>query len=157
MKLTTFSIFYISLSLLLVSIAEAKIYKWKDDKGQVHYASTPPKADIKTSILTKDLLFINKNEPVSKNKQTNKSLKTNNQDPIKSSNKKVKACRKKRKNLNLLQKNLITTWIENGKETQLSGQFRKEKIESLKEELIEYCDSNSIKTKEKSLVVPRGL
>lgn len=38
----------ISLSLTIPSVTMAKVYKWTDEQGKVHYTATPPPAKLKT-------------------------------------------------------------------------------------------------------------
>ena len=145
MKLITVSLFSITLSLLLVTLTEAKIYKWEDAKGQVHYASVPPNSSKKTSGLTKDFLFIKDHrKPIKETKPNNLENKNKNKNNKTSSTSKIpkakrSLCNKKQKNLKMLLDNPIVTWIEEGKEIQLSGQLLEDKIEALQEDLAESC------------------
>lgn len=144
--ITALAISFSALSL----IAEAKIYKWKDDKGQVHYASTPPKPHEKNFDLEKDLSFFSKaatavpdnvDEKMDEKQKTNHKLK-------KSSEKRLKFCHQERRNLTLLKKNSTVTWIEKDKETQLSGKLLEDKIQTVEKNIKINCPTENQKQQE---------
>ena len=144
MKQVIITTLAISFSFLSV-ITEAKIYKWKDAKGQIHYASTPPKPSEKNFELKKDFSFSNKSATTSENKvaiKKDKLQETDSNEAKKTSNKKLEFCRKEKNNLKLLQQNSTVTWIENGKETPLSGKMLEDKIQVIKENIQTNCPAN---------------
>lgn len=143
-KMMTFSVVSLFFTaLFFLSIAEAKVYKWQDEKGQTHYASTPPKSNEKTTIIGKNSLLMQTKPNTNKKTDNNKTLSsTEDKTTFSSKRSKVKRvfCDKKIKNLALLKSNLVVTWIEKGKEIQLSGDSRNDKINALEEDLRDNCD-----------------
>jgi hypothetical protein len=129
-----FLIALFAITLLFFSVVKAEIYKWKDAKGQIYYASVPPKPSDKISSLEKNILSLHAKA------NTANTADKKNKPLSKISKKKRIYCDKNIKNLKLLKNNIIVTWIEKGKEIQLSGRLRDDKIESLATDLRDNCD-----------------
>lgn len=138
---------------LLISLStQAKIYKWTDEKGQVHYTATPPpqknkriKAeDIEDEIRSK----AGKYRPPAKSESSDKetvALKSDakeGEDPkLEGPDKKlINYCKSQRKNLNQLKKNYRNVWVDvKGKKTNLTQEQRKEKVSYLMKRISEDC------------------
>ena len=134
--------FMIAASFLMVTITEAQIYKWKDAKGQIHYASTPPRPNEKSSELKKDLSFLSSSPSTSEGnvaKKKDKSQNIDSEETQKTLNKKLDFCSKEKNNLKLLQQNTAVTWLENGKKIPLSGKMIEDKIQVIKESIKTHC------------------
>ncbi|RTZ67565.1 MAG: hypothetical protein DSZ29_00575 [Aquificaceae bacterium] len=139
----------------LSAIAEAQVYKWKDNKGQIHYASAPPKPSEKSFDLEKGLIFSSKATTASPNKvetkTENEHKKTNDESSTlkEPSQQKLTFCAKERKKLALLTKNTNVTWIENGKEIPLSGKLLEEKILLTEKSIQTNCTAKIVKEEDK--------
>ena len=140
MKLPIITTLVIALSFLTVTITEAKVYKWKDAEGVLHYSSTPPKPTEKVSDL-KDDLRITDNKAAAHKPQAAKSAKKANEKKIARDKKRKKRnyCNGQRKNFELLKRNLNVKWIEGGKSKKLSPEQRKNKLRSLEENIRTDC------------------
>jgi hypothetical protein len=145
MKLPIITTLAIALSVLTATLVEAKVYKWQDADGVIHYASTPPKPDEKISGLKDDLRITDNRSAAHKNEQ-----ETQNNDEINKKNKEQKQnrnekerkqnyCDGQRRNLTLLKRNLKVKWIENGKSTELNSEQRNEKLRALEDSISADC------------------
>lgn len=128
----------------------AEIYKWTDNKGQVHYTATPPtQKKVKAQeIEDKILMSAGKFDPstVSENKETTadkeedaeeSSTKTGaNSKPTKQL---IDFCKGQRKSLKLLKSSQNITWKRLGKETKLTAAQRKAKIKETKSSITKDC------------------
>ena len=140
--ITTLAISFSVLSIL----AEAQVYKWTDIKGQIHYSATPPKPNEKILGLKKDLTFSSKATTTNPNNvdtkaDEQKETKDELHELKKTSKQKLAFCKRERTNLALLKENKKVTWIENGKETPLSGEMLKNKIQIVEKNIQTNCTS----------------
>ncbi len=141
MKLPIITTLVIALSFLSVTITEAKVYKWKDAEGIMHYSSTPPKPTEKVSDL-KDDLRITDNKAIAHKSQAENKTDTEANKKKQARDKKRKKrnyCNGQRKNLELLKRNLNVKWIEKGKSTKLSAEQREDKLRSLEDSITANC------------------
>jgi len=140
--------------LLVMSIqSHAKIYKWTDANGQVHYTAQPPtqkKQRIKaTNIEDKIRAQAGKYRAP---KKAEKTAATDSSDTTDTDEKKsddelsgpdkqlVKYCDGQRNNLAQLKKNFRNIWIDaKGKKTNLTQEQRKEKVAMLQNEINSNC------------------
>jgi len=154
MKLPIITTLVIALGFLTVTITEAKVYKWKDAEGVMHYSSTPPKPTEKISEL-KDDLRITDNKAMAHKPQAEAKTDAEADEKKKARDKKRKKrnyCNGQRKNLALLKRNLNVKWIEKGKSTKLSAEQRKDKLRSLENSISTDCsygDAGIDRSKEK--------
>jgi hypothetical protein len=145
MKLPTITTCVIALFFLSSTTINAKVYTWKDENGITHYAATPPRPSEKISQLTDDLRLINNKATTQHTKQEESIASTKNdakKKPHVSKEKNRDYCEEKQKNLILLKKHTQVKWIENGKNTKLSKEQRKDKIHSLEENIRTDCSYN---------------
>ena len=141
MKLPIITTLIIALSFLVFTLAEAKVYKWKDAEGVVHYSSTPPKPSEKISDLKEDLhITDNKALAHKSQRETKASAKEeNNKKSHSQKTKKRNYCNGLRRNLVLLKRNLKVKWVQNGKSTELNAEQRQDKLRSLEESIDNEC------------------
>ena len=134
--------------------AHAKIYKWTDSKGAVHYSATPPKTQKKAKLKVKNIeseirLAAGKSHPA-KNKVKNKD-KDANQEEVDQKNKNselsppdkklVDYCKTQKTNLESLKNNFRNIWIDpSGKRTKLNQKQRQEKVDYLKSRIKRDCN-----------------
>ena len=156
MKLPLITTLAIALGFLSVTFTEAKVYKWKDAEGVMHYSSVPPKPTEKITHL-KDDLKITDNKAIAddaseedkpKEKTEEKKERTNGNEDIEKANltNKQNFCDGQRKNLELLKRNHKVKWIENGKDTELTADQRKDKIRLLEDSVNNDCNNNDQQT-----------
>ncbi len=132
MKLPIITTVIITLSFLVFTLAEAKVYKWKDAEGIVHYSSTPPKPSEKISDLKEDLPLAHKSQQETKKEENNKNTRSKR-------TRKRDYCNGQRRNLALLKRNLKVKWVQNGKSTRLNAEQRQDKIRSLEDSINDDC------------------
>ncbi|HIP81137.1 MAG TPA: DUF4124 domain-containing protein, partial [Leucothrix mucor] len=106
--LTKQTILIFLLSLTVISPAMAKIYKWTDANGKMHYTSTPPPANIKVKE-SKEL-------KIHKTKKSSLTFKHKPSAPIAATKKKKKNKVKSKKSV----KNKNTTLVDECKNTSLA-------------------------------------
>lgn len=144
MKLPIITTFAIALSIATVTFVEAKVYKWQDANGVVHYSSSPPKPDEKVSGLKDDLRITDNRSVTSsseedqKNNQPKKEIKEQKQARSEKE-RKQNYCDGQRRNLALLQKNLKVKWVQNGKSVELNSEQRNEKLRALENSISADC------------------
>lgn len=161
----------ISLALLVISASttvSAKIYKWIDDEGQMHYTQRPAPAgkdatDIEQEIRHAADLPTSSSSKAAKAKVgkygTKPAAETKNKDPEKKEvaekrseddkqaensvaeyEKKLKEyCEKQTANLDALNSDTPIAWQDEGKTKLLSNSERKDKIESIQTSIEENC------------------
>jgi hypothetical protein len=145
MKLPIIITLAIALSVLTATLTEAKVYKWQDANGVVHYSSAPPKPNEKVSGL-KDNLRITDNksaahkgaEEMQKDSESNKEI-TKKKQARSEKERKQNYCDGQRRNFALLKRNLNVKWIENGKSTDLNSEQRNEKLRALEDSISADC------------------
>jgi len=137
-----------TLALVLSVNAQAKIYKWTDANGQVHYTAQPPvtkkKASKAVNIEDEIRAKAGKYRPPAKNttaKSDKDGEEKKSEDDLAGPDKKlVKYCDSQRNNLKQLQKNFRNVWIDiKGKKTNLNQEQRREKVAYLKAKIKEDC------------------
>ena len=130
-------------SFSLVSTSFAEIYKWTDQKGQVHYTQHPGPGnkadqlvDMKNQQMTRKSNAADSAELAQeKERQEEKAALA------KSYKEKLnKFCAQQRKNLKILGSAKPIAWEEDGETQLLSKQERHEKIDDIKDSLEENCD-----------------
>ncbi len=132
---------------------QAKIYKWTDTKGVVHYSATPPSLKKTTKQKVKNIenkirfaagKSSTEKKNISNNEPENKADKVNNQNEnseLAGPDKKlVDYCKAQRNNLKSLKNNFRNVWIDkSGKRTNLNQKQRKEKVDYLKSRIEKDC------------------
>lgn len=153
--ITLLSLLALSLSTLAFDTSvQAKIYKWTDANGQVHYSAKPPMQK-KIKVKPKDiedqiLMSAGKFDPskVSKNKASEENQEKTEKNEEDGDNKNAKSkptkqlidfCKNQRKSLKLLKNNQNVSWEQFGKKTNLSAAQRKSKIKNIKSGISEDC------------------
>lgn len=143
----------LTLSALLATLpAQAKIYKWTDANGQVHYTAQPPKQTKKSAIKAKNIEAEIKSKAgkyrgPSKTASTEKvaatpAAETKKKEPELAGPDKqlIDYCKGQRANVAQLKKNFRTIWVDaKGKKTRLSQAQRKEKVASIQKSIDETC------------------
>ncbi len=133
-----------------VTSIQAKIYKWTDANGAVHYSATPPKSNKKSKIDVKDIE--DKIRFAAGRPRTSNSNQTIEGPVAESENKKesdklappsaklIKYCKSQRSNLKKLKDNFNTTWVSaSGKKSLLSQKQRKEKVKEIRKSISTEC------------------
>lgn len=142
---TTISAF----ALLLSTSANAKIYKWTDAKGVVHYTANKPvhkkikSEDIEDKILSAAGKYKAPKKSASKStaESGKKSSKDKKESKLSGPNAELQSyCNKQRTNLEQLQKNFRNVWKGiDGKETKLDQKQRQEKVNYLQRRIQDDC------------------
>jgi len=145
MKLPIITTLAIALSIATVTLVEAKVYKWQDANGVVHYSSAPPKPNEKVSGLKDDLRITdNKSAAHKGEEETQTDSQTDKKAPEQKQarsekQRKQNYCDGQRRNFALLKRNLKVKWVENGKSTELSSEQRNEKLRTLEDSISADC------------------
>lgn len=138
----------VSLSALFLvfsaSLATAKIYKWTDANGSVHYSATPPKQKkIKAQNIEDKIRYAAGKPQYPTESSENKSEDKAEQKDEKlagPSKKLVSYCKQQRTNLRQLKDNFNTKWVDpSGKETLLTQKQRKDKVKEIKKSIVSGC------------------
>ena len=141
----------ITLSLLAFTLSitsiQAKIYKWTDANGAVHYSSTPPKHNKKIKVKDiEDKIRYAAGKPKSTAKNTERFENPDKQDEKNEdklappSAQLIKYCKTQRSNLKQLKENFNTVYVSpNGKKTLLSQQQRKKKVKEIRKSISTEC------------------
>lgn len=138
---------------LLMSVnSSAKIYKWTDSNGQVHYSAQPPvqkEKRIKSeNIEDKIRANAGKYRPPSNtkvarttNNDASQSSSDNTDNELSGPNKKlIKYCNNQRKNVKQLKKNFRNVWVDvKGNKTSLTQEQRKEKVALIESKIKTDC------------------
>jgi len=138
-----------SLALLMSVNVQAKIYKWTDANGQVHYTAQPP-AQKKLRVKAKNIedkirANAGKYRPPTKTKvaatDTDDTSENKSDEKLSGPNAQlVKYCDSQRNNVKQLRKNFRNVWIDaNGKKTSLDQKQRKEKVAMLEAKIKTDC------------------
>lgn len=142
-----------TLALVMSIQSHAKIYKWTDANGQVHYTAQPPaqkKLRIKATNIEDEIKSKAGKYRAPKNAEktaaTDSSIKSDSEenksdDELAGPNKQlIKYCKGQRNNLAQLKKNFRNIWIDaKGKKTSLTQEQRKEKVALLQDEINSNC------------------
>lgn len=143
-----------ALTLSLSMSSYAKIYKWTDSKGVVHYSATPPKklqkkAKHKVKNIEKKIRFAAGRSHTSKNKgKDQKALKNKRNEEQENTDselsppekKLVDYCKAQKVNLKSLKSNFRNIWIDTkGKKTKLTQKQRQQKVDFLKDRIKKDC------------------
>ncbi len=142
-----------TLALVMSINSHAKIYKWTDANGQVHYTAQPPaqkKLRIKATNIEDQIKAkagkYRAPKNVEKTAATDASTKSDSEekksdDELAGPDKQlVKYCDGQRNNLAQLKKNFRNIWIDaKGKKTNLTQEQRKEKVAILQNEINSNC------------------
>ena len=145
MKLPIITTLIIALSVLTATLTEAKVYKWQDANGVVHYSSSPPKPDEKFSGLKDDLRITDNKSAADKGAEETQKVSeadkkiTEKKQARSEKERKQNYCDGQRRNLALLKRNLNVKWIENGKSTDLNSEQRNEKLRALEDSISADC------------------
>ena len=137
--------------LTLNTAAHAKIYKWTDAKGVIHYSATPPAQAQKTKFkdIEEKIRFAVGKAPADEDKAntnastTNEATSKEEKDPKLSppSKKLISYCKTQRANLAALKTNFNNIWVEpNGTRKKLNQKERKEKVQYLIKKITEECE-----------------
>lgn len=128
----------------------AKIYKWTDTKGVVHYSATPPaskkKAKEEVKNIESKIRFaagkhrsskVAKKEKSTENNQKKEKDETELSPPDK---KLLDYCKSQRSNLKSLKNNFRNIWVDQtGKRTKLNQKQRQEKVDYLANRIKQDC------------------
>jgi len=134
-----------ALSLTYSINTQAKIYKWTDAKGVVHYSATPPAIKKKVKNIESEIrLAAGKHRPSKSDKkeenQKDKDQKTEESELSSPDEKLVDYCKSQRNNLKSLTNNFRNIWIDpSGKKTRLNQKQRQEKVDYLKNRIEKDC------------------
>ena len=134
---------------------QAKIYKWTDQQGVIHYSATPPVVnsaktkveDIESKIRshagkastqsTRTYNTYDTQQKLAKKKNKGQSI----EEKLKGPNKRLVAyCMGQRRNLEQIKNNYRTTWVEKGKKVKLDQAQRKEKAKYLADQISKNCE-----------------
>lgn len=157
-------------SVILTSIAtfalvmsvntHAKIYKWTDANGQVHYTAQPPtqkKLRVKAKNIEDQIKSQAGKYRAPKAEKTASTIDTKtdseeskSEDELAGPDKQLmKYCNGQRNNLKQLRKNFRNIWVDaKGKKTALNQEQRKEKVATLQDEINSAC--SEVKTSKSS-------
>ena len=144
-KPTTITLSLLAITLSITSI-QAKIYKWTDANGSVHYSATPPKHSKKSKLKVKDIedkiRYAAGKPRIHKSNQTSEGPVTqkDNDKLAPPSSKLIKYCKSQRSNLKQLKENFNTTWVSpNGKKSLLTQKERKNKVKAIRKIISTEC------------------
>ena len=128
----------------------AKIYKWTDAKGVVHYSATPPATKKKVKNIESEIRLAagkhrpsktDKKEANTENSQKAKEEKAEGSELSSPDKKLIDYCKSQRNNLKSLKNNFRNVWIDpSGKKTKLNQKQRQEKVDYLKNRIEKDCD-----------------
>jgi hypothetical protein len=137
------------LSLLFAASSHAGLYKWTDDKGQVHYSDTQPDkekaqqlnpttslpsgVEKEQSAFDKQVEDMNKRLAEEKKQQQEADKKAEEQEMIK------KRCQTLRENMQVLVTKNRASKIVDGKRVIIPYEERVEKMEKIRKEMDEFC------------------
>ena len=145
----------VSLSLLAITLSvtsiQAKIYKWTDANGAVHYSATPPKVNKKSKLDVKDIedkiRFAAGKPSAGSSKKSVEGPVSEGEDKEESSKlappspKLIKYCKSQRSNLKQLKENFNTIWVsKSGKKALLSQKQRKDKVKEIRKTITTECE-----------------
>lgn len=136
MKKTLFITCLCSLALTISSSSHAKIYKWTDNKGVIHYSATPPPPQTKEKAKNiEDKIRFAAGKYTPKKESSRSQQKTSDKkisSKLSGPSKKLTAyCEGQKSNLAKLKSNYRNTWEENGKKKNLDQSQRKQKVEQI--------------------------
>ena len=141
-------------TLLILSVnTHAKIYKWTDANGQVHYTAQPPAQTKKRTIKATNIEDQIRakagkyrspkslKKVAAKNPNDDSDTDTQSDEELSGPDKQlIKYCDGQRNNLKQLKKNFRNIWIDaKGNKTALSQEQRKEKVSILQQEIDSNC------------------
>ena len=128
---------------------QAKIYKWTDAKGVIHYSATPPATKKKVKNIESDIRLAagkhrpseaDKKEANTDNKQKAKEQEDEASELSPPDKKLIDYCKSQRDNLKILKKNFRNVWIDSsGKRTKLNQKQRQEKVDYIKNRIENDC------------------
>lgn len=152
-----------ALLVFVTGTTTAKIYKWVDDEGKLHYTERPAPAGKKTEDIEDRIRFAaslpskpgsSSYMPADSNEKAKEELsmedeqvknKKANQEYLK---KLREYCETQQRNLATLKTDSPIAWEEDGQTELLSDQQRAEKIREIKESINKNCSSNAGKKEE---------
>ena len=144
-KPTIITLSLIAITLSITSI-QAKIYKWTDENGAVHYSATPPKRSKTSKLEVKDIedkiRYAAGKPRIGKTNQTSEDPATQKDDDklAPPNSKLIKYCKSQRLNLKQLKENFNTTWVSpNGKKSLLTQKERKNKVKEIRKSISTEC------------------
>jgi len=153
---------FTTLLVLMSANTHAKIYKWTDANGQVHYTAQPP-AQSKKRIKVTDIEAEIKSKAgkyrpsktasttttaATDDAQSSTTDETKSEEKISGPDKQlVKYCKGQKNNIAQLRKNFRNVWIDStGKKSKLSQEQRKEKITKIQNQMKEHCSEVKVST-----------
>lgn len=136
-----------TLALFISMSTQAKIFKWTDANGTIHYSAQPPAKQKLKSQNIEDRIrsAAGKYRAPAKaeGSEPDKGTEKKSSDNVKLSGpdkKLIESCKGLRKSEGLLEKNYRNVWVDHdGKKTLLDQKQRKEKIELIKKQIKEFC------------------
>lgn len=143
-----------ALTLTFSLSSHAKIYKWTDAKGVVHYSATPPVTKKKAKQEVKNIeseIRMAAGKPQSSpadNNNTQKNEDEENEQETDDSESELSApdkklidyCKTQKNNLANLKNNFRNVWVDtSGKKTKLDQKQRQEKVDYLKSRIKNDC------------------
>ncbi|MEM7253609.1 MAG: DUF4124 domain-containing protein [Pseudomonadota bacterium] len=139
----------LSLGLLATDEASARIYKWVDDKGNVHFGERPPTDGNAEEIKTRQTHITDDQAKAQLKALTDKSSESSkNREVVEQDQQQAEAVDARRKenceiaqnNLKLLEsKNRVQTKGEDGEKFYLDDDTRQHKISLSKKQIAEFC------------------
>ena len=145
-----FSICIIGISAFLLASSpqiDASIYKWKDDKGQVHYSQTAP-TGVENEVIQ---------APISPSKPAEKQ-QTSEQQPTEDSNQQASTsnnnvasgyCKQQQEIIQALKSNPYVKWKTGDKEVLLEGDAKAKQIEEIQADIQKFCSNSSNQSEDK--------
>lgn len=120
---------------------DAAIYKWKDDKGQIHYTAIAPEGIEKANIEADIVRF--SQTTATPSTSTNQSDNTNPDDTTKQENTDGTTnngyCEQQKNIVQTLENNDYIKWKEGDKETLLEGEKKAAQVAKIKQEMEKFC------------------
>ena len=150
LKKYTLSIIFVGVNLLLISsVAQAEIYKWKDAKGVTHYTSQKPmQQKVKAENIEDKIRSAAGKYRPSPKKSTQKPSSTVKKSNDSDSNtqlsgpsaKLISYCKGQRENLVQLKQNYRNTWKDkDGKISRLDQKQRQLKVDKIQKSITKDC------------------
>jgi len=149
--LVTISVFLLASSTHI----DAAIYKWKDDKGQIHYSAIAPangtkKDNIEAEIARVSQVTITPSKAVNTDNATNNATDNTeaNADGTTDDNTNNKGsnagyCKQQQDIIKSLENNPYVKWKEGDKETLLEGEQKAAQVEKIKSDMKKFCSSET--------------
>ena len=124
---------------------DAAIYKWKDDKGQIHYTAIAPEGKgIEKNNIEADIARFSKITPPTASNDTstateNIETEQDTNDNTANNNPNTGYCKQQQEIIQSLENNPYVKWKEGDKETLLEGEAKAAQVEKIKQDMEKFC------------------